>query len=354
MKTAWKMSSGITGCLRSKQMKEYFGTTAAQEEVSIYTLENDAVRIRVLDYGATLVSFEHKKTGIDAVLGYDDLAGYVNQQGSYLGASVGRTANRIGKGEFTLNGETFHLAVNNSGNSLHGGLVGFDKKVFETEEKENEIIFRRLSPDMEEGYPGNLQTEIRYTLLDDGFEITASGCSDRDTLFAYTNHSYFNLDESESALDHIIQIPAERYGLSDENGMMKDQLAAVEGTPFDFRTAKRLGEDIEADDEQIRLANGYDHFYEIAGSGMRTMAVCRGRVLQLTMESDFPGFHLYSANFLYGDTGKKGHVYPARSAVCFEAEYYPNAVNYDDSFIKPIVKAGTALTNHIRYHLKEC
>ena len=334
-------------------MKTYFGTTADGKEVSLYTLENDNVQITVSDYGATLVSFVDKKTGIDAVLGYDTLEGYVNQQGSYLGASVGRTANRIGKGEFTLNDKTYHLAVNNNGNSLHGGIVGFDKKVFDTEESENEIIFRTVSPDMEEGYPGTLNVEIRYTLLSDGFEITASGSCDQDTLFAYTNHSYFNLDGEGSALEHVIEIPADRYGLSDENGMMREQLAYVDDTPFDFRTAKPLGQDIGADDEQIRLANGYDHFYEIKGEGMRQMAVCRGKQLQLTMESDFPGFHLYSANFLYGDTGKKGQVYPPRSAVCFEAEYYPNAINYGPSFVKPIVRAGTALCNHIRYHLNE-
>lgn len=334
-------------------MKTYFGKTADGKEVSLYTLENDNIRISVTDYGATLVSFVHKHTGIDAVLGYDDVAGYANQDGSYLGASVGRTANRTGKGVFTLNGKTYHLAVNNNGNSLHGGLVGFDKRVFETEEHEQEVIFRRLSPDMEEGYPGNLEVEIRYALLPDGVEITASGTADQDTLFAYTNHSYFNLDESDNALDHVIEIPAERYGLSDENGMMREVLEPVEGTPFDFRKAKPLGQDIEADNEQLRLAAGYDHFYEIPGTGMRRMAVCRGKKLELTMESDFPGFHLYSANFLYGDIGKKGHIYPRRSAVCFEGEYYPNAINYGDAFIKPVVKAGTTLTNHICYHLNE-
>ncbi|MBR3363356.1 MAG: galactose mutarotase [Solobacterium sp.] len=334
-------------------MKKLFGTTAKGEDVYLHIIENDAVRIGVLDYGATLVLFEHKGTGTDAVLGYDDLAGYVNQQGSCIGASIGRTANRTGKGVFCLNGKTYHLAINNNGNSLHGGLEGFDKKVFTAEESEQEVIFRRLSPDMEEGYPGNLQVEICYTLLPDGFEITASGSADQDTLFAYTNHSYFNLTGKDSVLDHVIEIPSDYYGLSDENGMMKDQLAEVSGTPFDFRVPKPLGQDITSEHEQIVVANGYDHYYDIEGTGMRRMAVCRAGGLELTMESDFPGFHLYSGNFLYGDTGKKGHVYPPRSGVCFEAEYYPNAINYDSSFTKPIVRAGTVQTNHIRFHLNE-
>ena len=334
-------------------MKTNFGKTADGKEVSLYTLENDNVRIKVTDYGATLVAFEDKKTGKDVVLGYDDVQGYIDQQGSCIGASIGRTANRTGKGVFTLNGKEYHLAINNNGNSLHGGLVGFDKKVFDAEETEDAVTFTYVSPDMEEGYPGELHVKIRYSLLPDGFEITASGTCDQDTLFAYTNHSYFNLDESDTALDHIIQIPAEYYGLSDENGLMKEELAKVEGTPFDFRTPKKLGADIDSGHEQTQLGKGYDHYFDIAGTGMRRMATCEGKELTLTVESDFPGFHLYSANYLYNDTGKKGHIYPMRSGVCFEAEYYPNAINYDETFTKPIVKANETLTNHIRYHLTE-
>lgn len=332
-------------------MKEFFGKDAKGNDVTLYTAENDHLIMKVMDYGATLVSFIDKETGIDVVEGFENMDGYLDQT-TYIGASIGRTANRIEKGIFHLNGKEYHVPVNNNGNANHGGLEGFDKKMYETTVKGQSVVFHRVSPDGEEGYPGNLDVKITYTLLDDGISIVSEGNSDQDTLFAYTNHSYFNLDGSEDAMHHEVRIHADRYGLSDANGMTRDRFVSVENTPFDFRHFKQPEQDIHANDEQLKFGNGYDHFYPVEGSGMRVMAECRGNKLSLTMMSDFPGFHFYTSNWLEGKTGKYGHVYPPRSAVCFEAEYCPNAINYPDVKEKPVAHAGKPLKHEIRYLLK--
>lgn len=333
-------------------MKTDFGKLNDGRRVTLYTKENAKILMKVMDYGAALVSFVYKPTGTDIVEGFEDVQGYVDQT-SYIGASIGRTANRIEKGKFTLNGKEYTVPINNNGNCNHGGIEGFDKKIWEAEEKEDAVTFSYTSADGEEGYPGTLHVKVTYQLLEDGIAIISEGKADDDTLFAYTNHSYFNLDESEDAMDHEVKVYAEKYGLSDANGLTLDQLVPVEGTPFDFREFKALSRDINEDNEQLRFGKGYDHHYAILGTGMRRMAECRGKKLTLTASSDFPGMHLYSANWLENKTGKKGHKYPERSAVCFEAEYMPNAINYDDIKEKPAVKRGETLRHEIRYTVKE-
>ena len=332
-------------------MKKSFGKYEGTE-VFLYTIENDRIRFSVTDYGATLVSFIYKPLGRDIVEGYESVEDYISHD-TYLGASIGRTANRIEKGIFTLNGKTYHIPVNNNGNANHGGIHGFNSRIFDTEVTDNAVIFRYVSPDGEEGYPGTLHVTIEYRLREDGLAIISKGKADADTLFAYTSHSYFNLDESENAMNHILQIPSDFYCPIDENGLTLDRVAGVENTPFDFRTAHKAGERIEEKDIQLEYGNGYDHHYPIPGNGMRTMAALRGRDLSLRMSSDFPGFHLYTANWLNGAKGKNGHVYPARSAICLEAEYCPNAINYPDMKDKPIVRSGDTLVHEIRYELEK-
>lgn len=329
-------------------MKSFFGHNKEDKEVYLYTLENNHFIMKVTNYGATLVSLIHKDTGIDTVEGFDSCEAYCDQD-TYIGASIGRTANRIEKGIFTLNENEYHVPVNNNGNCNHGGIDGFDKKLWDAEEKENEVRFTYTSIDGEEGYPGTLHVMVIYRLLDDGISILSSGNAEEDTLFAYTNHSYFNLDGSEDAMCHEVKIMADHYGLSDANGLTVDCFEPVTGTPFDFRSFKPLKKDIAKENEQLKFGNGYDHFYPVSGNGMRDMAICRGEKLEMKMASDFPGFHLYTANWLSGKKGKYDHCYGARSAVCFEAEYCPNAVNYDDVADKPIVRKGETLTHEIRY-----
>lgn len=332
-------------------MKTSFGKVGARQTF-LYTIENESVSIAVTDYGASLVRFVHRRSGKDVVLGFESAEGYLGQT-SYIGASVGRTANRIADGKFSLNGKEYHLPVNNSGNCNHGGLHGFDKVIWDTEEKENEIIFRYRSADGEEGYPGNLDVAVSYRLLDNGVEIKASGTPDQDTLFAYTNHSYFNLDESDNAMDHEVMIHADCFAASDRNGLAENRFIPVAGTPFDFRAFHTPGERIGDEDEQLKFGCGYDHYYPIEGSGMREFAVCRGKNLVLTVFSDQPGMHFYSANYLEGKRGKNDHVYSPRSALCFECAYMPNAVNYPEVGRQPIVRAGETAAQTIRYFLTE-
>lgn len=331
-------------------MKQSFGTLSDGREAHLWTLENENVMMQVTDFGAALVSLKDKKTGIDAVQGFDDVKGYEDTRGICFGASIGRTANRTAKGRFTLNGKEYQLFINNNGNSLHGGEYGYDRKLFDGREEGNSVVFTRLSPDGEENYPGNLEVKITYTLLDDGVSIVSEGTPDADTLFSYTNHSYFNLAHSGTILDHELMIPADHYALSDENGMMREIPVPVSETPFDFQEFRRIGDRIDEDDEQLRFGAGYDHWYPVNGSGMRTDAVLRSERLELTVESDFPGVHIYTSNWFTGWNGKYGDFYGKRSSIALEASYQPNAINYEQAE-KPIAKAGETLKHEIRFRL---
>lgn len=331
-------------------MKQHFGELKGQE-VFLYTIENDNIRMAVTDYGATLVSFVHKKSNTDIVLGFDSIDGYLDQT-SYIGASIGRTANRIEKGVFNLNGKTYHLPINNNGNCNHGGIIGFDKVIWNVEEKADAITFTYLSKDGEEGYPGNLNVKVTYTLLENGIEIKAEGTPDADTLFAYTNHSYFNLDGSGTALNHEVKILSDVYALSDANGLALNEIVPVEGTPFDFREFHEPAERIGEDDIQLKYGNGYDHYYPIKGDGMRLFAICKGKQLTMEVYSDQPGMHFYSANYLEGKTGKNSNVYDPRTALCFECAYMPNAISYD-GVKKPLVHTGETSVQTMRYVIEE-
>lgn len=332
-------------------MKQAFGKLSDGTEANLWTLENENVMMQVTDFGAALVSLKDKKTGIDIVQGFADVKGYEDTRGICFGASIGRTANRTAKGRFTLNGKEYQLFINNNGNSLHGGEFGYDRKLFEGKEEGNSVVFTRLSPDGEENYPGNLEVKITYTLLADGVSILSEGTPDADTLFSYTNHTYFNLEQSESILDHQLMIPAEYYALSDENGMMREIPVPVEETPFDFRKFTAIGARIDTDDEQIRFGAGYDHWYPVAGEGMRLMADLKSEKEELIVESDFPGVHIYTSNWFDGYNGKYGVFYPKRSSIALEASYQPNAINYETA-VKPVVRAGETLTHEIRFRVK--
>lgn len=318
-------------------MKQSFGTIKG-EPVTLYELENEFLVLKVMNYGATVVSIIDKATGIDIVKGYDSAEEYYKGT-AHLGAFVGRTANRIRNAQFVLNGSTYHITANEHGvTNLHGG-DGFDKKMYTAEESENSVRFTRILPDGEEGYPGNMHVAVTYTLKGRTIEMKVEAVSDEDTLFAITNHNYYNLDGSDSVLDHLLKINAQTYSPNDDLSISKDVCVPVENTPFDFRTARMIGTDIEAKDEQIQKFHGYDHHFEIEGKGLRTFAELTGKKLKLTVASDLPGMHMYSANFL-DIIGKNGVPSKPHSAVCIEPEYYPNAINYPSIEPKPVLEAG--------------
>lgn len=329
-----------------------FGKTKSGQTAHLYVLENENVSFSVSDYGATLVEFIHKNTGIDVVLGFDDVSGYEKNKG-YFGASIGRVANRIKGGRFTLNGCEYVLAKNDRGNHLHGGAEGFDKKMLKADCFNDRVVFTYFSPDGEEGYPGDLDVEISYELIDDGIRIISKGTAGDDTLFAYTNHSYFNIAGGGEITGHELDLCCDAFVPNDENALAMESALDAHGTAFDFRSSRRIGDAIMSDDPQIRLSGGIDHHFPVRGDGMRKMCCYTDGSLSLEMRSDFPGMHIYTPNFVEPLKGKYGSKYAGHAAVAFEAEYQPNAINYTGVNEKPIVRKGETLCHCIEFHLRE-
>jgi len=345
--------------------QEPFGTTPQGEAVTLFTLTNaQGVEVRAMTYGGIILSLkvpDRDGTLGDVVLGYDDLRGYLEET-PYFGAIIGRYGNRIGEGRFELEGTTYELAVNNGANHLHGGLVGFDKVVWDAEGFKNEdgvgIIFSRTSPDGEEGYPGRLSAEVTYTLTDGNeliFDYLAT--TDAPTPVNLTQHSYFNLagHGSGDVLGHRLIINADRFTPVDEGLIPTGELATVLGTPFDFRELRELGEGIGEDHPQILFGGGYDHNFVLGGGGsgwassvpeelsgltaaVRVVEPTTGRVMEVFTTE--PGVQVYSGNFLDGTiTGKAGTAYEYRNGFCLETQHFPDSPN-QPGFPSTILRHG--------------
>lgn len=326
--------------------KRSFGKTARGENVTLFEIGTPELTACVLDYGATvqaLLVMDKNGKPVDVVLGHDTIKGYETHDG-YLGACVGRVANRIGGAEFTLNGKTYPLAKNDGQNHLHGGLRGFDKYIWDAEVLEDGVKFSRVSPDMEEGYPGTLAVSVTYRVGNGALTITYDAKSDQDTLCNLTNHSYFNLNGGGSVLSHVLQINAEQFLENSNQCMPTGKILSVDGTPFDFHAGKPVGRDIGANDQQLRNCGGYDHNFCLPDTGeLVEAAVLSSQESGITMKAftTMPGVQLYTANFLGPWEGKGGTMYDRRGAVCLETQFYPNAMRCE-GFRKPILKAGEA------------
>lgn len=338
-----------------------FGLLEDGRQAKLFMLYNDnRFCLKLTDYGATAVSIIVPGIGgecKDVILGFDHVYGY-EQTKCYIGATVGRFAGQINGGHFTLNGKTYKLYRNDHGNTLHGGKRGFDKRLFvgRVIEAENKVVFSYLSPDGEEGFPGNLEVQVTYTLTPKNeIIIRHQAVSDAGTVLNMTHHSYFNLNghDSGSVLKHKLRILAEQYTVVAQDCSPNGKLSSVEGTPMDFRQPHEIGERIEDDFEQLRICCGYDHNWVIDrwGEGVRlcgelTTENCNKRMRIL---SDLPGLQMYSGNYLDGtETGKKGIPYAYRSAVCLEPQFYPNAINYPH-FPSPILRKGEVYDHTIIY-----
>lgn len=322
--------------------KQPFGLTADGEIVTAYRIINNSGMTAVfLNYGATIQSlFVPNKQGdtTDVVLGYDNIDDYQNN-GAYLGATMGRFVNRIGGAEFSLNGKTYKLCKNDGENHAHGGLRGFDKRVWDAECGEDYVRFSRLSPDGEENYPGNLQVSVTYKLTDDNtLHIIFDADTDADTILNLTNHAYFNLNGGGSVYNQELAINAERITTLGPGTMPDGRFMNVEGTPFDFRRAKPIGQDIDADDEQLKAGSGYDHNFVLSGSHAAS-AYCGRTGIRMDTFTDQPGMQLYTANFLDPRTGKLGAVYKERDAFCLETQIFPNPMKFY-GFPSPVLRAG--------------
>ncbi len=330
-----------------------FGRTAQGQPVRSYSIENSSGTQAVLiDYGAALQSLRFKdRRGelVDLVQGFDTVQGYENQD-AYIGATVGRVANRIGGSAFSLGGREYKLFPNDGENHLHGGRKGFDKYVWQSDTGEDFVRFSRLSPDGEEGYPGNLRVSVTYTLTEgDELHIAYEALSDADTVVNLTNHSYFNLNGGGSVLGQQLMINA-RSRLELGPGLIPTGRALpVEGTPFDFCTMKPIGRDIEAEDAQLRLGGGYDHNFILSGP-LAAEALSEDTGIRLQCFTELPGMQLYTANFLGEFCGKGGRKMGPRQAFCLETQLFPDAMNHY-AFPSPVLHAGERLSHETVYKL---
>jgi aldose 1-epimerase len=322
--------------------KAPFGTADGQS-VDLYTLRNaHGVEARITNYGGILVSLkvpDRNGKFDDVVLGFNDLDTYLKGH-PYFGALIGRYGNRIAKGRFTLDGVEYKLAVNNGDNTLHGGIKGFDKVVWTGKEMKTKagpaVVLTYLSKDGEEGYPGNLNVRVVYTLTNHNeLKIEYSATTDKDTVTNLTHHSYFNLagEGNGDILSHLVTINGNRFLPTDAGSIPSGELRKVSGTPFDFLTAHRIGERINQDEEQLKLGNGYDHTWIINGrAGTLRLAATAyeatsGRTMQVWTTE--PGVQFYTGNFLDGTlTGKSGRIYQRRFGFCFESQHYPDSPNH--------------------------
>lgn len=340
---------------------EAFGSIQSGKKATLYILENkNHTVVKVTDFGATLVSVLFAdKDGVmkDMVLGYDDAASY-EKGTSCFGATIGRNGNRIKGARFTIDGKEWVIEANENNNSLHSGKNGFNHLMWEMKESgDNYVTFYHYSPQEEQGFPGNMHVTVTYTLDDeDTVHITYHAKADADTVMNFTNHSYFNLAGHDSGvmLDQKLQLFADAYTPDeDSHSIPTGEIAPVAGTPMDFTTMKPIGQDINADFEQLHFTGGYDHNYVLSDKPgtMRQMAKaeCDASGIAMDAYTECCGVQLYAGNFIGTQTGKGGVTYGNRHGFCLESQFYPNAVN-EKNFPSPVVPADTEYHSETKYH----
>lgn len=351
---------------KPKVKKTAFGKTNDGKSVEIFILTNSkGTEAKITNYGGRIVSLKTAdKNGKfeDVILGYDDLNGYLNDN-FFFGGIIGRYANRIAKGKFTLNGKEYTLVRNNGENHLHGGIKRFDTAVWKAKpstDKNGAILeLTYISKDGEEGYPGNLAVKVVYTLTEnDELKMDYSAATDQDTVINLTNHAYFNLAGSGTILDHILEINADEFTPTDAVSIPTGEIRKVGKTPFDFRVGKSIGKQIDEADEQLKFGSGYDHNWVLnkAQSEMSLAAkvteLTSGRILEvLTTE---PGIQFYAGNFLADGKGKGGKIYHKREGFCLETQHFPDSPN-QPKFPTTILKKGQkfASTTIYRFSVKK-
>ncbi len=328
-------------------MEKTFGELATGQCALLFTISCGQVSADITNYGATLVSLRVR--GLDVVLGCDGVSGY-ERQGGYLGCVVGRNANRIGGSRFLLNGQEVTLPANEGPNCLHSGPDCYGFRLWEKVSlTENSLTLRLHSPDGDQGFPGNADITVTYTVEDNGLTIRYWAVSDKDTVFNLTNHAYFNLfgeNQPHRAMEQVLTIPGTFFCPDDAANIPTGEVRHVEGTPFDFRTPKTIGRDIGADYEPLHLQGGYDHNFVNDGDICAILENPESG-LRMTVTTDCPGIQFYSGNFL-DNLGKGGTKYGCRSGIALETQFYPDAVNHPD-WPQPTVKAGEQYQSVTRY-----
>ena len=317
--------------------KQPFGKMPDGTPVEIFILSDGTVEARIMSFGGIIVSLrtsDRKGKMEDIVLGFDTLDEYVANSHNFYGAVIGRYANRIAHGTFTLDGKKYSLPRNNGENTLHGGPNGFYNVLWKAKLVDNGVELAYLSKDGEEGFPGTLNATVRYTLEKGALRVEYSATTDKPTVVNLTQHSYFNLGGQGSGdiLGHQLTLHASKFTPVDAALIPTGKIKSVASTPFDFLHATRIGERIEANDEQLKLGKGYDHNWVLDGNKGKLREAAEvyepssGRVMKVSTTE--PGIQFYSGNFLTGAKGKGGKPYPFRSALCLETQHFPDSPNH--------------------------
>ena len=305
--------------------------------VTLYTLKSPQVEVRVMTFGARVVSITTPdKNGkmANVVLGYDNLQDYIKDNKTYFGVVPGRYSNRVANGKFTLGGKQYQLSVNEGTNTLHGGKEGFDRRNWTSKEVPGGVEFTLVSPDGDQGFPGTLTAHVRYTLQGNKLAIRYSATTDKPTVVNLTNHAYFNLSGAGSGtiLNEKLTIYGDKMTPVDSKLIPTGELKPVAGTPFDFTKPETIGARIDADDEQLKLGHGYDHNWVLNGKmgtlrpAARVYDPASGRVLM--EETTEPGVQFYTGNFLDGSFSGPNGKYDFRTGLCLETQHYPDSPNH--------------------------
>ena len=329
--------------------KVLYATLPNGTEVYEYTVQKGDMELSAVDYGCIITHLKYR--GKDRILGYDRLEDYMTANGSYQGAFIGRYANRISGGGFTLNGKRYTVANNETGRwHLHGGHVGFDKKCYDAAMTEDSITFTALSPDGEEGYPGNLELTVCYALRDDALVIDYAAKTDADTVVNVTNHSYFNLG-GETIKEHVLTLNADAITPVDDLLIPTGEILDVTGTPFDFRMGKTVSEGICGDHPQIALCGGVDHNFILGKDGeMKVAATLEYAPAGIGMECSTtePAVQIYTSNFLNEKHGRGGVALYQYMGICLETQHYPDTPNQPE-FPTCTLRAGETMNSRTVY-----
>ena len=346
--TAEKIADSAKTVLETKN----FDTIIDGKKVNLFWIENQGIKAAFTNYGGRLVGlWVADKNGkpTDVVVGMNSSAGFKNATEPYFGATIGRVGNRIAKGKFTLDGKEYQVPLNNGKNALHGGVKGFQDVVWDAvKTNENTLVFSYVSPDREQGFPGNLKVKVTYTITDDNsVKMEYEATTDKTTVVNLTNHAFFNLngEGSGTILNHELQIYANEFTPVDEGLIPNGELKAVKNTPFDFTSKHTIGERIETKDEQLKFGKGYDHNYVLNGTkknGLNHAATISGDKSGIVMDifTQEPGLQFYSGNFMQSkNTFKSGSKDDFRTAFALETQHFPDAPN-QPKFAPIVLKPG--------------
>lgn len=316
------------------------------DQLEQYTLTSKDLSVKIINLGATITHIIYNEDGMDVVLGQPTVNDYPNDD-TYFGATIGRFANRIRNGKFTLNNIDYQLATNNGPNALHGGPTGFHMRYFDAQIDKDILTLHYTSKDGEEGYPGNLDFNVSFQLKENTLVVTYKAQSDADTIVNFTNHTYFALQGQGNGeiVNQIMSSTAPLYAPGDAERLVTGKLVDVKGTPFDFLEGKAIGKDIDADDPQIQFCNGYDHYFDFADSAERKVTVYAPTTKhKLCVETDLSGYHMYVPAYEDALIGKDGALYTGHCALCIETSFMPDNINIENE-PKSVLKANEVFTS---------